>query len=402
MDLQLFAILISNLLNVNVTSISGDKQKLLEFENRFCFNEVLQPMFTAQALGFLIEPASESTIFEISDGIEVNLLFFRFGGLTFLVGPYVKNEYNDIKMQSVLAERGLSASYSASLKLYYTSLPLISTFHAQKEIESCIMSFSPASPMYSFKKLYGIFDEKKPVIKYQEDSVDYKTILRRYDSENYFLNMISSGNVEQVGNAFLEMQKSSKDSGIGSIYINNPQASMAILRTLVRKAAEKSGLSSIIIDEITGRYAQLSASERNTSEQFRHTKDMILELTKAVRDHITKVGKYSPIISSIIEQAELNLSHEILLSAFAEENSVSESYLSKRFKKETGITFGNYIAKKRCEKAALMLKETALQIQEISAYVGYPDNNYFIKVFKKMYNTTPSEYRKSMLNDKLL
>ena len=139
MDLQLFAILISNLLNVNVTSISGDKQKLLEFENRFCFNEVLQPMFTAQALGFLIEPASESTIFEISDGIEVNLLFFRFGGLTFLVGPYVKNEYNDIKMQSVLAERGLSASYSASLKLYYTSLPLISTFHAQKEIESCIM-----------------------------------------------------------------------------------------------------------------------------------------------------------------------------------------------------------------------------------------------------------------------
>ena len=116
MDLQLFTILISNLLNVNVTSISGDKQKLLEFENRFCFNEVLQPMFTAQALGFLIEPASESTIFEISDGIEVNLLFFRFGGLTFLVGPYVKNEYNDIKMQSVLAERGLSASYSATLK----------------------------------------------------------------------------------------------------------------------------------------------------------------------------------------------------------------------------------------------------------------------------------------------
>ena len=41
-----------------------------------------------------------------------------------------------------------------------------------------------------------------------------------------------------------------------------------------------------------------------------------------------------------------------------------------------------------------MLKETALQIQEISAYVGYPDNNYFIKVFKKIYNMTPSEYRK--------
>ena len=394
MDLKLFSLLISNLLTVNVTTIYENKQKLLEFENRFCFNEILQPMFTAEALGFLLESASNSTIYEISDGLDINLLFFKFEGNTFLVGPYVKNEFNDIKMQSTLAERGLSASYSASLKLYYTALPLISSFQAQKIIESCIISFSPSTPLYSYRKLYGVMENKKPSIKYQEDSIDYRSILRRYDYENHFLNMISTGNVEQVGAAFLEMQKSSKESGFGSLYHNNPQASTAILRTLVRKAAEKSGLSPIIIDEITGRYAQLSASGKKASEQASYTKDMILELTKAVRKHISKAGKYSHIVSEIIEQAELNLSHEILLSYFAEEYGVSESYLSKKFKKETGLTFGSYIAKKRCEKAALLLKETALQVQEISNYVGYPDNNYFIKVFKKMYNMTPSEYRK--------
>ena len=233
--------------------------------------------------------------------------------------------------------------------------------------------------------------------KYQSDSVDYKSILRRYDYENHFLNMISTGNVNQVQNAFLEMRKSSAETGAGALYVNNPQASIAILRTLIRKAAEKSGLSVLIIDEITGHYAQLSSSGRNTSEQFQYTKDMILDLTKAVHNHITETGKYSSVISGVIEFSELNLSKEISLSALAEENGVSESYLSKKFKKETGITFGNYIAKKRCEKAALMLKETALQIQEISAYVGYPDNNYFIKVFKKLYNVTPSEYRKTGL-----
>ena len=310
------------------------------------------------------------------------------------MGPYVKNEYNDIKMQSILAEQRLSASHSISLKLYYTSLPLLSSFHTQKEIEACILSFSPASPLYSFRKLQGLIEDKISLTAYQDESVDYKTILRRYDSENHFLNMISTGNVEQVGATYLEIQKSAKDSGVGSLYANNPQASTAILRTLVRKAAEKSGLSPIIIDQITGRYAQMSASVKNISEQHSYTKDMIMELTNAVREHITKAGKYSRIISGIIEQVELNLSREILLSDFAEENSVSESYLSKKFKKETGLTFGNYIAKKRCEKAALLLKETALQIQEISAYVGYPDNNYFIKVFRKIYNMTPSEYRK--------
>ena len=140
----------------------------------------------------------------------------------------------------------------------------------------------------------------------------------------------------------------------------------------------------------------MAASGRSSSEQFSYIRDMILELTKAVHEHITKSGKYSPIIAEIVEQAELHISEEILLSSFAKENNVSESYLSKRFKKETGFTFVQYIAKKRCEKAASLLKETALHIQEISAYVGYPDNNYFIKVFKKQYGLTPSEYRKSL------
>lgn len=394
MDFKLFALLISNLLSVNVLPVSDDKKSLIEFENKFCFNKSLQPMFSAQALGFLLESAKEFTMYEITDKIDVSMLFFRFGEYDFLVGPYVKNEYNDIKMQSILAEQRLSASHSISLKLYYTSLPLLSSFHTQKEIEACILSFSPASPLYSFRKLQGLIEDKSSLTAYQDESVDYKTILRRYDYENHFLNMISSGNIQQVGNTFLEMQKSGEQSGAGSLYANNPQASIAILRTLIRKAAEKSGLSPIIIDEITGRNAQTSATCKNNAELLKYTKEMILELTQAVHNHLTSTYKYSPIISEVIEYVEFNLSKEIFLSDLAGENNVSESYLSKKFKKETGITFGNYITKKRCKKAALMLKETALQIQEISAYVGYPDNNYFIKVFKKMYNMTPSEYRK--------
>ena len=394
MDFKLFALLISNLLSVNVLPVSDDKKSLIEFENKFCFNKSLQPMFSAQALGFLLESAKEFTMYEITDKIDVSLLFFRFGEYDFLVGPYVKNEYNDIKMQSILAEQRLSASHYISLKLYYTSLPLLSSFHTQKEIEACILSFSPASPLYSFRKLQGLIEDKSSLTAYQDESVDYKTILRRYDYENHFLNMISSGNIQQVGNTFLEMQKSGEQSGAGSLYVNNPQASIAILRTLIRKAAEKSGLSPIIIDEITGRNAQTSATCKNNAELLKYTKEMILELTQAVHNHLTSTDKYSPIISEVIEYVEFNLSKEILLSDLAGENNVSESYLSKKFKKETGITFGNYITKKRCKKAALMLKETALQIQEISAYVGYPDNNYFIKVFKKIYNMTPSEYRK--------
>ncbi|MBF1022909.1 MAG: AraC family transcriptional regulator, partial [Lachnospiraceae bacterium] len=95
--------------------------------------------------------------------------------------------------------------------------------------------------------------------------MDYRTIMRRYDYENHFLNMVSSGNVKQVLEAFLEMEKGGRSEDKGMIYMNNPQVSTSILRTLIRKAAEKSGLSPIIIDEITERHAQISITCRNTA-----------------------------------------------------------------------------------------------------------------------------------------
>lgn len=48
----------------------------------------------------------------------------------------------------------------------------------------------------------------------------------------------------------------------------------------------------------------------------------------------------------------------------------------------------------RTKKAAGLLSTTKHSIQDISTYVGYLDNNYFVKVFKSQYDMTPSDYRK--------
>ena len=74
-------------------------------------------------------------------------------------------------------------------------------------------------------------------------------------------------------------------------------------------------------------------------------------------------------------------------------NHVSEEHLSRLFKKEMGITLTAYIADLRTKKAAELLKTSMLSVAEIAMYVGYPDSNYFVKVFKKRYGMTPSAYR---------
>ncbi|MBP3742789.1 MAG: helix-turn-helix transcriptional regulator, partial [Treponema sp.] len=57
-------------------------------------------------------------------------------------------------------------------------------------------------------------------------------------------------------------------------------------------------------------------------------------------------------------------------------------------------TFINFVSDKRLEKARQLLESTDLSIKEITAEVGYNDQNYFSRIFKNKYGLSPKEYRK--------
>ena len=72
---------------------------------------------------------------------------------------------------------------------------------------------------------------------------------------------------------------------------------------------------------------------------------------------------------------------------------VSSFYLSKLFKEEKGETFINFVSDKRLEKSCELLANTELSIKEITAQVGYNDQNYYSRIFKSKYGFSPKEYR---------
>ena len=77
----------------------------------------------------------------------------------------------------------------------------------------------------------------------------------------------------------------------------------------------------------------------------------------------------------------------------AEYASMSPSYFSKYFKRETGMSFVNYMTENKLEYAKLMLTESGVSIAVIARELSYNGANYFSKVFKKNVGITPSEYR---------
>ena len=86
---------------------------------------------------------------------------------------------------------------------------------------------------------------------------------------------------------------------------------------------------------------------------------------------------------------------DISLKSLSSVFGYNEKYLGKFFKKNTGFSIKEYVNYNRLQNAALLLEETELTIIEISARCGYNNVTYFNRIFKKEFNTTPKEYRKS-------
>lgn len=400
MDHTLFSALLKNLLSVDVTDATDMDSSLYAFEKEYCFSIKMQPMFTSKALYYLLSSSKESMIYELIDRLGICLSFFTFDNRIYIIGPYVKEKYSELKTETVLAKNDESSSKSLAFKLYYTAFPIVYTEQITSVVNKCIISFSPTESEYSYRRLSGfIQDVSEEDDKTELSEKNYSEIYRRYDQEKQFLSMIRNGDTKNILSAFEKLSGPEALSDFSKETLNYYASGygLAILKALSRKAAEESGLSVITIDEITQKYTQLSSATYNAELQTRYQIDMIVELTKAVRNHKLSLDKYSPPIQRVMEYINLHLGDHISNDDLAANASMSISHLSKVFKKETGGTMTEYIALMRCKKAAGLLKKTDLPVQEISSYVGYSDNNYFVKVFKKIYDLTPSEYRKTRI-----
>lgn len=98
-------------------------------------------------------------------------------------------------------------------------------------------------------------------------------------------------------------------------------------------------------------------------------------------------------LSKMIEYIEDNLHTELSLDILANIVHLNAQYLSRLFKKETGLTITHYITARRLEKAKHYLSHTKDTVTVISEKCGFSDPNYFTRVFKKNEGLSPTQYQ---------
>ncbi|AZK46741.1 AraC family transcriptional regulator [Paenibacillus lentus] len=102
-------------------------------------------------------------------------------------------------------------------------------------------------------------------------------------------------------------------------------------------------------------------------------------------------------LKKVILYIQQNYDQQIRLSELAALIPMSEGQLCRFFKSMTRQTPMDYINSYRIRQAVELLREPDRKISDIALEVGYDNISYFIRVFRKAMNCSPSEFRKRML-----
>lgn len=114
----------------------------------------------------------------------------------------------------------------------------------------------------------------------------------------------------------------------------------------------------------------------------------------------------APKATRIVEFIRANITRDLSLALVAKHCGIGKpengySNLCISLKNHTGFTFSEFVAKERLEKAAALIKEDKLTIEQIARQLGYRDYMVFVRHFRKWFLVNPSDYRKKVCGYRL-
>lgn len=104
----------------------------------------------------------------------------------------------------------------------------------------------------------------------------------------------------------------------------------------------------------------------------------------------------SSTIRDIAAHIERHAHEDLTLQSISDRFHLSREYISRKFKQELNENVSDYITACRINRAKALLASPHLKVTQIAEMAGFQDEKYFSKVFKKLTDQTPSEYRKGL------
>ena len=220
-----------------------------------------------------------------------------------------------------------------------------------------------------------------------EDEIMYK---HTYQEEQLVVQAIKDGNAEE---AIRISESMDRDSGrLGADDLQHRKLNAVVGITVCSRAAIEGGVSPAAAYELSGFYISKSNAAQDPAHILHYRNRAIEDLAGRVKEAKEK-QRTSGYVKRCMYYVDKNFRYKIYLEDIADSLNISPSYLSRLFHSETGEKLQDYISRIRVEKSQNLLLYSDMSLSEISEYVGFPNQSYYGKMFRKYMSTTPRLYR---------
>ncbi|NOU85712.1 response regulator [Paenibacillus sp. LMG 31460] len=239
------------------------------------------------------------------------------------------------------------------------------------------------------------------------DDVDWETSKGKRKNDGMEPPMMESSTIEDTSSAYVRLRMALKIGNLQEleawmqVFFNDLQEKEITIPLTKTESLQAMITGASVISDLhpklklnhllTAEQIQLVLSAATLEELsqicktfLRYLLQLTIDLRKSGRNNVVEAAK---------AMLETKYASNLSLDTIAKEVFVSPVYLSFLFKQVEGVNLTDYVTHVRMDKAKELLLGSNLKTYEIANRVGYQDEKYFSRLFKKRIGMTPTEFR---------
>ncbi len=308
-----------------------------------------------------------------------------------VIGPVLTDSVTKVQIRKYYAQNGLTIMEAAEIEAEYAAIP--------------VMPYPLLMQMYQY--VHYCLTGKKADMKtlsdrtYQKDTVaeldtEQTETARKRDyalsaeTEAFLCDCVRNGDVERIRErnigALCDLAE------LGPTEARSLKNSMIIGIALITRAAIKGGVAPEIAFPLSDRYINRMEEVPAVTDITQLYSDAAVTFTELVRKNKFRLS-YSSLINRCCGYILQNSEKPVRVTDVAAQAGMHPDTLTRKFRKETGMSVPDYIRRVKVEEAKVLLLHTDKSLLEISDILSYSSQSQFIISFRRQEGVTPNTFR---------
>ena len=312
---------------------------------------------------------------------------------TVILGPFMMDEADSTLVSGLAEKYRLSPALSLELYDELSGIPVIAPDKAgqlQKLVDHLLSPLIPgerAALLQNQEKTYQQAKIGETIRVYKEQQAQ-PSLIFFHKKEKELLSKVRTGSMQEVRGLLNEL--------IGYVLFSEGGKMDAMriraieLTTLLSRVAMDGGANAESVYGLNSKFLMLINQKQNLDELCMLLQEVAEGFTSAMFFEKDKGNSY---IRKALRFIADNYFEHLELAAVADFVQLSPSYFSTLFRQVVGMNFREYLCRVRVEESKRLLLSTEFALADIAVSVGFPDQSYYCKIFKRIVGVSPGKFR---------